>query len=142
MRKFFFDDVRAKPGDEWVLARDVPQAREILSVQDFDVMSLDHDIGMQMMCKQCYDEIPKPFQSGVADHKLIVEKLKLGCVHMEHGTDLAKWMVEHLTVWPRLIVIHSANRYAAERMASILNPYSVVRIIRYDQCQWDSLKEI
>jgi len=47
MKKFFFDDVREAPSHEWVVARTVPEAKEILLKESFDVMSLDHDIGYQ-----------------------------------------------------------------------------------------------
>jgi hypothetical protein len=134
LKKFFFDDVRDSPGADWIVARNVSEARHVLVRRAFDVMSLDHDIGMRMMCERCHDEIPKPITQSQLE-----EKLKLGCVHMEHGTDLAKWMVRNLASWPKLIIIHSANPYGAKRMKSILGRYAEVKIIDYDRCRYDRI---
>lgn len=136
LRKFFFDDVRKAPGPDWIVARDVPEAKLRLATTAFDVMSLDHDIGMQMMCDKCYDEIAKPVTDPA-----VIEKLHLGCQHMQHGTDLAKWMVEQILEWPRLIIIHSANPYGAQRMADLLDPHAPVLVRPYHMCRYDTIIE-
>jgi hypothetical protein len=131
VNKLFFDDVRDPLPNTgmWTLARDVKQAKYVINTfQSFDVMSLDHDIGMQMMCDKCYDEIPKPV---TIDDTRLIEKLHTGCAHMEHGTDLARWMDENLLTWPRLIIIHSANPYGAERMAGILRKHTLVDVLPF-----------
>ena len=133
MKKFFFDDVRDAPGSDWFLAQDVWQAKQVLRTSAFDVMSLDHDIGMQMMCARCRQEIPKPITNARLE-----EKLKLGCIHTEHGTDLAIWMTHNLLRWPKLIILHSSNPYGTARMKSILGPYANVEVIPYDQCKYKS----
>ena len=115
LRKFFFDDVRDVPDSDWTLARDVTEAKKILSEQQFDVWSLDHDIGFQMMCEPCYTEwVNAPVLEAIED------VLRKGCTHIENGTTLAQWAVENITIWPELIVIHSANPYGAERMHNLL----------------------
>ena len=131
MKKFFFDDVRDPPGPDWFRAQDVWQATQVLKTWAFDVMSLDHDIGMQMMCARCRAEIPKPITNGRLE-----EKLKLGCTHTEHGTDLAIWMTQNLLKWPKLIVLHSSNPYGTARMKSILGPYANVEVLAYNQCKY------
>ena len=131
VKKFFFDDARHPPGPEWVLAQDVWQAKQKLRTCAFDVMSLDHDIGMEMMCARCREEIPKPITNGRLE-----EKLKLGCTHTEHGTDLAIWMTRNLVTWPKLIILHSSNPYGTARMKSILEPYAKVEVITYAECKY------
>jgi hypothetical protein len=131
VKKFFFDDVRDAPGSDWFLAQDVWQAKQVLRTCAFDLMSLDHDIGMKMMCARCREEIPRP----ITDLRL-QEKLKLGCNHSEHGTDLAIWMTRNLLTWPKLIILHSSNPYGTERMQAILAPYTRVEVIPYDQCKY------
>jgi NAD+-processing family protein with receiver domain len=133
VKKFFFDDVREAPDADWVLAQDVWQAKQALRTFAFDVMSLDHDIGMQMMCARCREEIPKPITNARVE-----EKLRLGCTHTEHGTDLAMWMTHNLLRWPKLIILHSSNPYGAARMKSILGPYANIEVIPYDQCKYKS----
>jgi hypothetical protein len=133
VKKFFFDDLRDRPAPDWFLAQDVWQAKQVLRTCAFDVMSLDHDIGMQMMCARCREEIPKPITNARME-----EKLKLGCIHTEHGTDLAIWMTHNLLRWPKLIILHSSNPYGTERMKSILGPYAKVEVIPYDQCKYKS----
>lgn len=119
LRKFFFDDVRDAPDSTWVVARDVPEAMRILSEQRFDVWSLDHDIGMQMACDECYKEVRRA-NPGIASRAEMEDALIRGCNHSEHGTHLVKWALETLTEWPQLCIIHSANRYGSERMRSLL----------------------
>ena len=134
LKKFFFDDVREAPDKDWVVARDVSEAKQVLLKDAFDVMSLEHDIGMRTMCKRCYDDIPKPITNSQLE-----EKLRLGCLHREHGTDLATWMVQNLANWPNLIIIHSSNPYGAERMKAILEPHADIKIIDYEHCRYDRI---
>ena len=120
MKKFFFDDVRDAPSSSWTLARDVSQARYILLQEPFDIMSLDHDIGFQMACHSCIEEV---FKESGNDSIAISNKLAEGCKHCETGTTLARWMCDYLTKWPRIILIHSANPYGQERMLNILKEH-------------------
>ena len=135
MRKFFFDDVRDVPDESWDLARNVQTAKDMLSRKPYDVWSLDHDIGFQMLCEDCYEE------TIAADGILTYEEvLKRGCTHMQSGTTLAKWAVEHVQSWPELIVIHSANTYGAERMHGILSRYTKVLIVPYNKEVLNSIR--
>jgi hypothetical protein len=137
LKKFFFDDVRKKPSSEWVMARDVPEAIKILSQESFDVLSLDHDIGFEMVCKECIREkstdqviyIPTP------------EDCCRSCSHQQNGSDLANWMIKNLTEWPRFIIIHSANPYGAQNMYNILKEKTYVQVIAYSLCRYDSIRE-
>src|SRR3990167_2150545 len=142
LRKLFFDDVRAAPDNTWMTARDVPEAKALMQKYAFDVMSLDHDIGMHMMCEECYSEIPKPITSVMlTEDKEVHDKLRLGCNHSEHGTHLAQWMLKNLDnhpdsnkmPWPELIIIHSANPYGAQRMEDLLRNGTVTMRIPYNR---------
>lgn len=144
MKKLFFDDVRQAPDKDWHQAYDVPGAKFAMEQNTYDVMSLDHDIGMQMMCNQCYEEIEKPITSQVILDRAIFDKLKLGCNHSEHGTHLARWMAENLKTWPKMIIIHSANQYGAERMANILKSsagafHTEILVIPFHHVRYETL---
>ena len=115
MRKLFFDDVRKAPDDTWMVARGIPDAKELMTAFAFDIMSLDHDIGFQMICEKCYEETDWDVDDP------ITHMLRIGCNHTENGTTLAKWMIENLKAWPSLIFIHSANPYGVRRMQDILS---------------------
>lgn len=130
-RKFFFDDVRDLPDATWDLARNVTEAIRMLETNTYDVMSLDHDIGFQMMCDDCYDEAKKMLIDGVDEPLEAI--LKRGCTHKRDGTTLARWMIENLKEWPELIVIHSANAYGAARMYGILCEKTLCLIATYNK---------
>ena len=143
MRKFFFDDVRASPGDDWEVARDVPQARYLLENCDYDVWALDHDIGMQMLCEKCNMElwIRDMDISGIA-FKEAETKFQDGCIHYETGTALVKWAIETLTKWPQLVIIHSSNPWGSARMKGLLEPFVPnIQIIPYRNVLWNTIKE-
>ncbi len=143
MKKFFFDDVRDLPGSDWDLARDVPQARELLLKTDYDVWALDHDIGMQMLCEKCNVQLWERTDdiSGQA-FRDAEAKFQDGCAHYETGTKLVKWAIETLTKWPRLVIIHSSNPWGAERMKGLLEPYVPnIKIISYRSVMWNTIKE-
>lgn len=148
IRKFFFDDVREAPGPEWVVARNVPEAKQILKMQEFDVWSLDHDIGMEMLCRICYQEseLSLKLPNGLVDMNNFKEteaKYADGCIHQETGTALVKWMIENLTKWPELVIIHSSNPYGSERMLGILkDKVKDVRIINYKDVLYGTIKEV
>lgn len=135
IKKFFFDNIRDVPDTDWVLARDVPAAKSILSEMAYDIWSLDHDIGFQMMCEKCWDE-------WHTDGMVISteEVLKKGCNHTENGTTLANWAIENVETWPDLIIIHSANPYGSARMRDILAVKAIVLIIAYDKETLRSIK--
>ncbi len=130
MEAFFFDDVRKAPFG-WDLARDVPQAKELLLKNKYAVWSLDHDIGMQMACPECLKELPPDIVLTESSMRSILEK---GCDHMEHGTHLVKWMLENedKIQWPTACVIHSANPYGSKRMAEMLRHKCRVIVKFYD----------
>lgn len=142
MRKFFFDDVRAAPDGTWIVARDVAHAKEILSREDFDVWSLDHDIQFEMMCDLCSEQSRKDFREG-NDHAL-EDILMKGCEHIETGTHLVQWIVENRRKfqWPRLIILHSGNHYGRNRMESILAPFREFTEIKQIPFNRDILRSI
>jgi hypothetical protein len=139
MRKFFFDDVRTPPDETWVLAKDVPEAKKVLSEQVFDVMSLDHDIGFQLVCPECYEKF-KEKVPNFENFEEFEEKLSKECPHYQHGTQLATWMVENVKEWPKLIIIHSANWFGARRMEGLLKPFAEVKVIRHDLFVYNTIK--
>lgn len=142
MKKFFFDDKRDVPADDWVLARTVDDAKRILTEQAFDVVSLDHDIEYEMMCEECLQEldVENP-EGGFLSDAIIAAKLQEGCKHKPDGTTLAHWMVSSMKQpWPKLIIIHSANAYGATRMMGILKSHAKVLRAAYDKARLNSVR--
>lgn len=146
MKKLFVDDVRDTPDETWILARDVPTAKDFIQTVEFDVMSLDHDIGFQMVCHECLDEErAKNKDIGKENSPTLIQEIQAkliqgGCKHHETGTGLAQWMVDNLKKWPKLIVVHSANPYGAERMMSLLGPKTRCVRIAYNKATLRSIR--
>jgi len=115
---FFFDDKRKAPSSDWDVARTVEEAKDMLKYHNYGIISLDHDIGYEMACPKCLEE--EGLKTGSIIVPITLEMLERGCSHFEDGTDLANWMVANLVEWPALIIIHSGNAVARERMKSIL----------------------
>lgn len=58
--KLFVDDIRNAPDDSWVVARTITSAINVLSMHDFEVISLDHDISHQITM----DGLSRPYPCG------------------------------------------------------------------------------
>lgn len=139
MNKLFFDDVRDAPDETWDVARTVRDAMMMMKDKRYDIMSLDHDIGFQMCCDECYKEMKAEAKGPLITEETAVKYFTEGCKHMLHGTDLAMWMKESwsplnvFNKWPSLILVHSANPYGAQRMMDILTPFTLCRRVFYNK---------
>lgn len=140
--KLFFDDVREPPDDSWIIAKTVQEARDMLGAIAFDVVSLDHDIGYQMLCTNCYADVEAEYPNELDRTRELIRRVDIGCPHNESGTDLAKWMVDHLDHWPKLILLHSANAPGRIRMRNLLAPFAICMEIPYDMTIYKTIREI
>lgn len=99
LNKLFFDDIRPAPGPDWDVARNVEEAKKLLSEKEYDVVFLDHDIDFSC------DQPTGPDEPT--------------------GTDLAWWMCNNFKNMHTTIVIHSFNSAGAQRMKNILLGFNV-----------------
>ena len=99
MLKLFVDDIRNAPDDTWILERTITGAIRKLSMMQFDVVSLDHDISLAVKVGLIY----RPFPCDET-YEPVARYLAL----MPEDTK------------PKSIILHTANPPAAEKMAYIL----------------------
>lgn len=119
--KLWHDDIRPAPDDTWRWAR-TNKAAELLLLEAKDSSdpiteaSLDHDMGLH------------DFDPHIEDSDMMVAP----DAHLQaDGLDLAKWMVEHDLVPPK-VTIHSWNPVGAMAMAKTLERYCHVTIKKYE----------
>lgn len=103
--KLWHDDIRPAPKG-WAWARTNEEAKRLLETGNFQLASLDHDLGYHDV------EIPE-------DPDELAEVLLLRGQSEETGLDLVRWMVETKNV-PPVIRIHSWNPVGAQAMARVL----------------------
>lgn len=101
--KLWVDDERRPPDMEHDWARNVPQARVMMSQTPYQHVSLDHDLGTYIT----------PWGGQGFD------------ANAEDGADLADWMVAHHNI-PPSVHIHSANPQGAVYMYDQLSPHTNV----------------
>ena len=108
--KLYVDDLRACP-EGWTLARTVTEAIRLLATQDFDEVSLDHDIShaisLRAMRSAGKNELCRPFPCGETFEPVawfLADKWSAG---KGYGPGPA-------------ITLHTANPIGAKKMAAIL----------------------
>ncbi len=100
MVKLWVDDIRDAPGADWIVARTVKEAQEILTTRVVHTLSLDHDLGMCSSCVRADAET---------------------CRHIQSGYDLVKWMVEGER-WPiKKPAVHSMNPVGRQNMQALID---------------------
>jgi hypothetical protein len=99
--KFWLDDIRRPPGEEWMWARRIDTAKTMVRTYGFDVMSLDHDLGLHN-----YDPDEEDADLRVGEDSAT-------------GYDFVKWLCDEDLVAP-VIIIHSWNPVGAKDMAYYL----------------------
>lgn len=112
MVKLWHDDIRRPPDDSWKWARTNYEAKAILLLADVDVISLDHDMGLERV------------DPDIPDADLMVTGDR---DPDEDGTELVNWMIETGNL-PSEIRIHSWNPAGASRMALALRDAGVKAI--------------
>jgi hypothetical protein len=115
--RLYLDDIRTPKGDDWVVVRNYDQFVSIIrlnGLENFDLMSLDHDLGDQAM-EEYYTNAKNNYQINYEN--IINEKT---------GYDCCKFLVsESMTKNIPLpqIYVHSANPIGAHNMIGYINNY-------------------
>lgn len=103
--KVWHDDIRPAP-EGWVWVRTNAEARRVLTLNDVEEISLDHDLGLDSFTEEQITDDPELlFGRGTA---------------FENGLHLVNWMIEQELV-PKKVTIHSWNPDGARYMAIALN---------------------
>lgn len=104
--KVWHDDIRQPPSG-WVWARTNESAMALLTYENVEEISLDHDLGLDHIDPNEDEEAI--FFAGPSDNGT--------------GLDLVKWMVEDPKRVPAKVTIHSWNPAGASAMAELLNDH-------------------
>jgi hypothetical protein len=116
-KRLYLDDVRTPIGTDWVIVRNYDQfvsTIRLYGLENFDVISLDHDLGDQAM-EEYYTNAKNNYQINYEN--IINEKT---------GYDCCKFLVsESMTKNIPLpqIYVHSANPIGAHNMMGYINNY-------------------
>lgn len=109
--KLFVDDIRRPYDDSWATARTVSEAIRLIAQYDFNEISLDHDIGHEVVVDMVWRAYPC-LETFEAVAWFIREKYKT-------KKDIS----------PK-IILHTGNRPAAEKMQNILGDSGLLSIIQ------------
>ncbi len=99
LSKLYLDDIRNPPDDTWLLVRNYDECIAALQKQDWNIISLDHDLA-----DFHYGQV-----GGYGEGT--IEKT---------GYSVAEWMVENNVYAKEDIIIHSWNPDGARRMGYLL----------------------
>lgn len=99
--KIWLDDVRPLPDDTWTPAKNYVEAIRLLTENDVDDMSFDHDLGI---CGDC-----------------ITATLPCDCTCHLTGHDVILWIEEH-NKWPKQRpTCHSSNPPGRQRIEAAIS---------------------
>lgn len=98
MKKLYVDDIRDAPDSSWDIARNYRQAIHMLETNNYDVVSLDHDLGD-------FDKDTKREYTGYDILLWIVERKEAGLTY------------------PADVRVHTANVPAGFKMRSTIARY-------------------
>lgn len=102
-KKLWVDDTRRPPDDSWDWAKDASEAKKLAKDNDYDLMSLDHDLGIVKY-----------------EGKVVINPDALS------GGDFALWLHEHRKHMPKSVNIHSHNGKGTDLMKEILEKHTDV----------------
>ncbi len=112
-RKLYVDDIRDPPaGDLWDLARTYEQAIDLLYNNQYDILSLDHDLA------DVHYKIKDWSRSTSVDELAVFDE--------RTGYDIALWLAERKNdgfYVPPVILCHSANPVGKERILGVVKRY-------------------
>src|ERR1700677_5155588 len=101
--KLWLDDTRHPPDESWDWAKDASEAKKLTKDNDYDHMSLDHDLGIVKY-----------------EGKVVINPDALS------GGDFAIWLHEHRKHMPKNVNIHSHNGKGIKLMKEILEKHTDV----------------
>jgi len=106
MLKIFVDDVRDPPDDSWTLVRTYDDAINFITINEWDIISLDHDLG----------------DTHHIDNAHLVQfplRERTGYMLLEHIVG----MQEEYGLKVGKVLVHSANPVAQEKMRGTIERY-------------------
>jgi hypothetical protein len=115
-KRLYLDDVRTPNAEDWIVARDYDEfvsAIKLHSLGNFEVISLDHDLGEGAMIEY-YTNVKNNY---MLDYKNIEEKTGMDCCRFL----VVESMNEKIPL-PQ-IYIHSANPIGSANMMGYINNY-------------------
>jgi hypothetical protein len=116
-KRLYLDDVRTPIGDDWIIVRNYDEFVSTIKfhgLENFDVISLDHDLGEQSMVEY-YTNVKNNYK---LDYNNIVDE--------KTGYDCCKFLVsESMSKKIPLpqIYVHSANPIGSANMMGYINNY-------------------
>lgn len=122
MISLWLDDIRPAP-EGWHHVLTVDEAIQVMSLNNVQRASLDHDLGS---CDGCYakagiDPRAKNRVEQWLEKSAYTEMPN--CVHLGTGYDLCLWMAEK-GIWPaEKPMVHSANPVGRQRMRGVIDRY-------------------
>lgn len=116
-KRLYLDDVRTPLGDDWIIARNYEEFVSTIKfhgLENFDVISLDHDLGEQSMVEY-YTNVKNNYK---LDYNNIVDE--------KTGYDCCKFLVSESmskNIPLPQIYVHSANPIGSANMMGYINNY-------------------
>lgn len=116
-KRLYLDDVRTPLGDDWIIARNYEEFISTIKfhgLENFDVISLDHDLGEQSMVEY-YTNVKNNYK---LDYNNIVDE--------KTGYDCCKFLVSESmskNIPLPQIYVHSANPIGSANMMGYINNY-------------------
>jgi hypothetical protein len=116
-KRLYLDDVRTPLGDDWIVVRNYDEFVSTIKfngLENFDVISLDHDLGEQSMVEY-YTNVKNNYK---LDYNNIVDE--------KTGYDCCKFLVSESmskNVPLPQIYVHSANPIGSANMMGYINNY-------------------
>jgi hypothetical protein len=116
-KRLYLDDVRTPLGDDWIIVRNYEEFVSIIKfhgLENFDVISLDHDLGEQSMIEY-YTNVKNNYK---LDYNNIVDE--------KTGYDCCKFLVSESmskNIPLPQIYVHSANPIGSANMMGYINNY-------------------
>jgi hypothetical protein len=104
MMKLWVDDIREAPDKSWTVVRTITEAIRAIGKFEFEEISLDHDISLEVLVEGTYRPFPSPETFQPVAYFLVA------AYNMEKGELLKK---------PK-VTVHSSNIPAGEEMIEIL----------------------
>lgn len=108
--KLWVDDIRQAPDDTWTVAKTVTSAINALSIYDFDVISLDHDISHQVTV----GALGRPYPCE-ENFQPVARYIAAKYVHTGMSV-----VYEQADPWVPKVILHTSNPIGATCMEAIL----------------------
>ena len=116
-KRLYLDDVRTPLDDDWIIARNYEEFVSIIKfngLENFDVISLDHDLGEQSMVEY-YTNVKNNYKLDY--NNIVDEKTGYDCCRFLVSESMSK------NIPLPQIYVHSANPIGSANMMGYINNY-------------------